>query len=177
MKKTGKINYRRSLLGIFTLMSSSALLVTSGAHASTVSVADMNAAMGKGMHHKAMFHKLMDTFSNDGIDDEVSDDKGYRGDNHSNGRHGFSPFSSDKPYGLMKNEQDWKPRWFSDESHHFTPFGSEIPPGLRKHRHKWEHHPFNKEDYSVVPVPAAAWLFGSGLMGLISVVRRKKVSI
>jgi hypothetical protein len=29
-------------------------------------------------------------------------------------------------------------------------------------------------DVSAVPVPAAAWLFGSGLMGLIGVARRKK---
>jgi len=28
--------------------------------------------------------------------------------------------------------------------------------------------------YSVVPVPAAAWLFGSGLIGLIGIARRKK---
>jgi len=27
---------------------------------------------------------------------------------------------------------------------------------------------------SVVPVPAAAWLFGSGLLGLVGVARRKK---
>jgi hypothetical protein len=27
---------------------------------------------------------------------------------------------------------------------------------------------------TVVPVPAAAWLFGSGLIGLISLARRKK---
>ena len=30
--------------------------------------------------------------------------------------------------------------------------------------------------YSVVPVPAAVWLFGSGLLGLVGVARRKKVS-
>ena len=29
-------------------------------------------------------------------------------------------------------------------------------------------------DYAVVPVPAATWLFGSGLIGLIGVARRKK---
>jgi hypothetical protein len=29
---------------------------------------------------------------------------------------------------------------------------------------------------STVPVPAAAWLFGSGLLGLVGVARRKKVS-
>ena len=31
-------------------------------------------------------------------------------------------------------------------------------------------------DVSAVPVPAAVWLFGSGLLGLIGVARRKKVS-
>lgn len=30
-------------------------------------------------------------------------------------------------------------------------------------------------EYSVVPVPAAAWLFGSGLLGLVSLARRKRV--
>jgi len=30
-------------------------------------------------------------------------------------------------------------------------------------------------DVSAVPVPAAAWLFGSGLLGLIGIARRKKV--
>lgn len=29
-------------------------------------------------------------------------------------------------------------------------------------------------NYSVVPVPAAAWLFGSGLLGLVGLARRKK---
>ena len=28
---------------------------------------------------------------------------------------------------------------------------------------------------NAVPIPAAVWLFGSGLIGLISVTRRKKV--
>jgi hypothetical protein len=28
--------------------------------------------------------------------------------------------------------------------------------------------------YEVVPVPAALWLFGSGLIGLIAITRRKK---
>ncbi len=34
---------------------------------------------------------------------------------------------------------------------------------------------FYRTDISNVPVPAAAWLFGSGLLGLIAVARRKKV--
>jgi len=29
-------------------------------------------------------------------------------------------------------------------------------------------------EVSAVPVPAAVWLFGSGLIGLVGVVRRKK---
>ena len=29
-------------------------------------------------------------------------------------------------------------------------------------------------DFTVVPVPAAVWLFGSGLLGLVGVARRKK---
>jgi hypothetical protein len=29
-------------------------------------------------------------------------------------------------------------------------------------------------DFTVVPVPAAVWLFGSGLLGLIGISRRKK---
>ena len=33
---------------------------------------------------------------------------------------------------------------------------------------------FLVKDFSPVPVPAAAWLFGSGLIGLIGVARRKK---
>ena len=31
------------------------------------------------------------------------------------------------------------------------------------------------QDTSVVPIPAAVWLFGSGLLGLVGVARRKKV--
>lgn len=31
-------------------------------------------------------------------------------------------------------------------------------------------------DWSVVPVPAAVWLFGSGLLGLIGIARRKKTT-
>ena len=34
---------------------------------------------------------------------------------------------------------------------------------------------FEQYDTSVVPVPAAVWLFGSGLIGLIGIARRKKV--
>lgn len=34
----------------------------------------------------------------------------------------------------------------------------------------------NSGTWSVVPVPAAAWLFGSGLMGLIGISRRKKTA-
>jgi len=30
--------------------------------------------------------------------------------------------------------------------------------------------------YTVIPVPAAAWLFGSGLLGLVGVARRRKVA-
>ena len=29
-------------------------------------------------------------------------------------------------------------------------------------------------DAAVIPVPAAVWLFGSGLLGLIGIARRKK---
>jgi len=29
-------------------------------------------------------------------------------------------------------------------------------------------------DFNPVPVPAAVWLFGSGLIGLVGVARRKK---
>lgn len=36
---------------------------------------------------------------------------------------------------------------------------------------------FVNGNVSVVPVPAAAWLFGSGLLALMSVARRKRVSI
>ncbi|PCJ83805.1 MAG: hypothetical protein COA54_14955 [Thiotrichaceae bacterium] len=32
-------------------------------------------------------------------------------------------------------------------------------------------------DVSAVPVPAAAWLFGSGLLGLVGVARRKSANI
>lgn len=32
----------------------------------------------------------------------------------------------------------------------------------------------NVRAYSVVPVPAAVWLFGSGLLGLVGIMRRKK---
>jgi hypothetical protein len=30
------------------------------------------------------------------------------------------------------------------------------------------------DDVVVVPVPAAVWLFGSGLLGLVGIARRKK---
>jgi len=31
-------------------------------------------------------------------------------------------------------------------------------------------------DLSAVPVPAAVWLFGSGLLGLVGVARRRKTA-
>ena len=34
---------------------------------------------------------------------------------------------------------------------------------------------FMVRDYSVVPIPAAVWLFGSGLIGLVAVARRRAV--
>jgi hypothetical protein len=36
--------------------------------------------------------------------------------------------------------------------------------------------PFPLGTYTVVPVPAAVWLFGSGLLGLVGMARRKKAS-
>jgi len=35
---------------------------------------------------------------------------------------------------------------------------------------------FNPGSWSTVPVPAAAWLFGSGLLGLVGLARRKKAA-
>lgn len=37
----------------------------------------------------------------------------------------------------------------------------------------WPTYSYAFRTYSVVPVPAAAWLFGSGLLGLIGLARRK----
>jgi len=39
----------------------------------------------------------------------------------------------------------------------------------------WTIHQFDNVTISAVPIPAAVWLFGSGLLGLIGVSRRKKV--
>jgi hypothetical protein len=37
----------------------------------------------------------------------------------------------------------------------------------------WEFHILNVETATVVPIPATVWLFGSGLLGLISIARKK----
>ena len=153
------------------LMSSSALLATTGVHASTISVTDMD----KSIHHETM-HAFSDGSGIDDISDKYSDESSngndHCGTEDSSSEHRFSPFCSERPYGLVKNEQEWKPRWFNDDDHHFTPFSSSIPPGLEEHGRGWRPLLF-KENCTVVPVPAAVWLFGSGLMGLIGVARRK----
>ena len=44
---------------------------------------------------------------------------------------------------------------------------------LRHYRHFRQHHPLQPPVISAVPIPAAVWLFGSGLIGLVVVARRK----
>ena len=38
---------------------------------------------------------------------------------------------------------------------------------------KSDHFYIRNADVTVVPVPAAAWLFGTGLLGLVAVARRR----
>jgi len=39
---------------------------------------------------------------------------------------------------------------------------------------QWDLHGVMDPIHTAVPVPAAVWLFGSGLLGLVGVARRKK---
>ena len=51
-------------------------------------------------------------------------------------------------------------------------FGGNIQPNVRSGGDVW----FDNVSVSTVPVPAAAWLFGSGLLGMTGVARRKKAA-
>ena len=52
-----------------------------------------------------------------------------------------------------------------------------LPSGVGTMSGFFDSHPYvSIENTSVVPIPAAVWLFGSGLLGLIGVVRRKRQS-
>jgi hypothetical protein len=54
-----------------------------------------------------------------------------------------------------------------------TPFSSvELIGGSSSNQ---QHYSLDNMVFSPVPVPAAVWLFGSGILGLVSIVRRKKV--
>lgn len=47
-----------------------------------------------------------------------------------------------------------------------------FPPGdMHGHHHYGDHH--HGDDHTVVPLPASAWLFGSGLIGMASIMRRR----
>ena len=51
-------------------------------------------------------------------------------------------------------------------------FGGNIQPNVRSGGDVW----FDNVSVSAVPIPAAAWLFGSGLLGMIGMARRKKAA-
>lgn len=51
-------------------------------------------------------------------------------------------------------------------------FGGNIQPNVRSGGDVW----FDNVSVSAIPIPAAAWLFGSGLLGMIGIARRKKAA-
>ena len=82
----------------------------------------------------------------------------------------FGPFSSLQPnayWSATEYSPDTSSAWY------FTMDGG-LQGGISKVNgyYAWA---VQSGDVSAVPVPAAVWLFGSGLMGLIGVARRKKV--
>ena len=60
------------------------------------------------------------------------------------------------------------PPWYFDFGDGSQLAGSEVP-----YFYAWAAH---NGDVGVIPVPAALWLFGSGLLGLVGVARRKKAT-
>ena len=96
------------------------------------------------------------------------------------GIHGDSTFGGQNNIGLIQNLQGgeyWMGFSMADVSNHYDtqPFTLNTNTGnhyVRSHdsHFVWAVH---DGDIGAVPIPAAVWLFGSGLIGLVGVARRK----
>ena len=74
--------------------------------------------------------------------------------------------------GPFSNIQSSTPYWSGSEFNSSSPWVFRFLNGNRNaSNYAWA---VRSGDVSAVPVPAAVWLFGSGLTGLIGVARRKK---
>lgn len=192
-------NYRQTNFRVSMAAASLFIGVSATAHASPVYVDGINPeAAGHSTHHQWMqefsevdsyihgkpptkrdvpgfFHMEDDYMEHGGHGPDHSDE------NNSAGEHNyFVPFGSEDPPGLERGERKWKLReLFEDhyvlgmhfrEGHDHSSYGRSIKEYVREHRGVH----FNAETATVVPVPAAVWLFGSGLIALTGFSRRTK---
>ena len=79
------------------------------------------------------------------------------------------------PFSNVQSYYYWSATEYAPNTSHAWGFG--MHDGFQVNFGKWvslHGWAVQSGDVSTVPVPAAVWLFGSGLLGLISVARRKK---
>jgi hypothetical protein len=111
----------------------------------------------------------------------------FTGDSDSRKHRGSRPDVSSKAWSHLSSN-DWNMRKDAWDSHGWGDTHNEQHRGHRYKRHSYhehygykenDHHDFSKRCFdhdkvAPVPVPAAVWLFGSGLLGLIGISGRKK---
>ena len=73
--------------------------------------------------------------------------------------------------GVSANVDDFNLQWemLALEGYSFT-YASETTPGI------WTSTTFDTFSVTAVPIPPALWLFGSGLLGMIGIARRKQAA-
>ncbi|MBI3779110.1 MAG: PEP-CTERM sorting domain-containing protein [Gammaproteobacteria bacterium] len=111
------------------------------------------------------------------------DDRGSSSDKHEVDDSEWDHISID-----WKNRDSWKfPRSDSDAKSHKEDhnnfswlFDDDSKGDKHERKHRRHHHDhWDKGDYcpqaAPVPVPASVWLFGSGLLGLMGMVRRRRI--
>ncbi len=185
-----------ALFSVFVMVNSS----TSGASTCSYMSSDcmghgMKDSGEKSMHSSNYFTdkvwdvltKVEDSLAK--VDDHVKSGSSYWGayDKHDSAGYGMK---HDKSGNKNKKHGNWLTYNFDkDDDDGMWMYGySHGQHGFKGHHGKKGHHNFKKwwkkhvhhkhHDHKMpaIPVPAAAWLFGSGLIGLLAVSRRRKSS-
>ena len=117
--------------------------------------------------HSEMSNMFYNVLGNTGSYDTSGTPTGCAGPNYCLTNTG--PFSNIQSYPYWSSTEhapDTLDAWFFDFYNGWQSVGNKV-----KSYNAWAVH---TGDASLVPIPASVWLFGSGLLGLVGVARRKK---